>query len=87
MICIECGKEAELYNNLCADCFRAKKQFIDVPKIVDIRLCIHCGARERGKQWLDVESVESAIEASILDALKLDDEVENRNRSRYQGQT
>jgi nonsense-mediated mRNA decay protein 3 len=79
MICIECGKKAELYNNLCADCFRAKKQFIDVPNIVDVKLCNHCGARERGKQWLDVESIESAVEASLIDKIKLNDDVESSN--------
>ncbi len=77
MICIECGKEAELYDNLCEDCFKAKTQVITVPALIDLKLCIHCGARERGKQWLDMESLEEAVETTVLDNILLNDDIES----------
>lgn len=77
MICIECGKEAELYDNLCEECFKAKKELITVPSIVDLRLCNHCGARERGKQWLDTSTLEDAMEAAVGDSVVLNNEVES----------
>jgi nonsense-mediated mRNA decay protein 3 len=80
MICIECGKDTKLYHNLCEACFRSKKQFIKIPQVVDVKLCNHCGARERGKLWLDVESVEAAIEAAVSDKVQIDDDyVESSN--------
>jgi nonsense-mediated mRNA decay protein 3 len=76
MICIECGKNTKLYDNLCEDCFKSKKQLVEVPEIIDLKLCTHCGARERGKQWLDESSIDEAVENTVQDKIIIDNEVE-----------
>ncbi len=52
MFCVECGREGELYKGLCSDCFLKKNVFVTIPKIIDVNLCMHCGARRKGKGWV-----------------------------------
>lgn len=68
MFCVECGKEGELYQGLCVDCYMAKNVFITIPKHIDVEICANCGARKKGKGW--VFGGENPIEESIIENAK-----------------
>lgn len=52
MFCVECGKEDKLYESLCSECYLSKNAFVTIPKQIDVEVCVHCGARKRGKSWI-----------------------------------
>ena len=66
MFCVECGKEGELYQGLCVECYLAKNIFIKIPKNIDVEVCAHCGARKRGKSWISYEG-EDIIEKVVIE--------------------
>lgn len=66
MFCVECGKEGELYQGLCVECYLAKNVFIKIPKNIDVEVCAHCGARKRGKSWVSYEG-EDLIENVLIE--------------------
>lgn len=77
MFCVECGEEAgdRLVRGLCHECFRKKGGFSHVPPTVDFEVCVHCGARKRGEQWVMLhrgEPWENVIEQSVLDAIDVE---------------
>lgn len=69
--CVECGKEGKTYDSLCADCFDKKHKLVRIPDNVDITLCAHCGAHQRGANWAHVEKME-AIRHAIETAVEVD---------------
>ncbi len=69
MFCVECGKEGELYQGLCVECYLAKNVFIKVPKNIDVEVCAHCGARKRGKSWISYEG-EDIIKKVVIENAK-----------------
>lgn len=75
MFCVECGKEGEIYDGLCAECFLVKRQFIDLPKTLDIVVCSECFAVKMGKIWNDSLSLEKATQLSLENVLKKDRDV------------
>lgn len=50
MFCVECGKEGKVYNNLCEECFLKRTKVVEMPQIIDIKMCVHCGAWHK-KRW------------------------------------
>ncbi len=69
MFCVECGKEGELYQSLCVECFLGKNVFITIPKQIDTEVCAHCGAWRRGKSWVSYEG-EKLIEEIVIENAK-----------------
>lgn len=51
--CASCGKEAELLDNLCADCFFEQKE-AKVPRRVSIRYCTKCKSIWFGGTWIKI---------------------------------
>ncbi|MDI6707653.1 MAG: 60S ribosomal export protein NMD3 [Candidatus Thermoplasmatota archaeon] len=60
-LCIVCGKRAELYNNLCENCFRARTKLVIVPEIFNTVICAHCNSILLGKKWLKFENLSSGV--------------------------
>jgi nonsense-mediated mRNA decay protein 3 len=69
--CVECGKEGKTQDSLCVDCFDKKHKLVRVPENVDITLCAHCGAHQRGANWAPAEKLE-AIRYAIEGAIEVD---------------
>ncbi len=69
--CVECGKEGETHDSLCAACFDERHKLVRVPEHVDITLCAHCGAHQRGAKWAHVERPE-AIRHALEGAVEVD---------------
>ncbi len=69
--CVECGKEGETHDSLCAACFDERHKLVQVPEHVDITLCAHCGAHQRGAKWAHVERAE-AIRHALEGAVEVD---------------
>jgi nonsense-mediated mRNA decay protein 3 len=78
MFCVECGSEGELYKSLCRQCYLEKNRFITLPKTVDVVMCPHCGARQKGKGWTqsDSDNMELLVKDIIIENAKLHDDVE-----------
>jgi len=70
MFCVECGKEGETYDGLCASCHLARRHFVSLPEIVDVQVCGSCFAARIGKKWVDAISIEDAIRRSIVASLE-----------------
>lgn len=70
MFCVECGREVaegDLRESLCSTCFLDSRSFTVAPDVVDLHVCVHCGARREGEEdWVDedlpaVEAVQRAV--------------------------
>ncbi|UCE36895.1 MAG: hypothetical protein JSW00_15525 [Thermoplasmata archaeon] len=62
MFCVECGREGELYEGLCGECFLAKNVFVTIPENIDVEICVHCGARKKKKRWILADDEEFILE-------------------------
>lgn len=67
--CVECGKECELYEHLCEECFRKKKTFVKLPEIIDVPVCTYCNATSIGARWISSESVDAAVKKAIINSI------------------
>jgi nonsense-mediated mRNA decay protein 3 len=76
---VKCGKEEQLYENLCKDCFLEKATFFEVPKVIKTIICPHCLARAVGNHWEDSMDEETAIKNSVIDNIKMIKEIDNDN--------
>jgi nonsense-mediated mRNA decay protein 3 len=72
MFCVECGKEGETYDGLCAECHLARRRFVSLPEILDVQICGECFAVRLRKNWIDAFSVEKAVQMGIEDSLEKD---------------
>ncbi len=76
MFCVECGKEGELYKGLCRECFLSKNVFVTIPRNIDVEICGHCGARRKGKSWVQYDE-EDFIEDIVRENAVLHQDVED----------
>ncbi|HUW43160.1 MAG TPA: NMD3-related protein [Thermoplasmata archaeon] len=70
MFCVECGKEGETYDGLCAECHLARRRFVSLPEILDVQVCGECFAVRLGKKWIDALSIEKAVQMGLEDSLE-----------------
>lgn len=76
MFCVRCGKEGEVAEALCHECFLATATLVKVPPIVRVEVCTHCGARHRGGSWGDpLPDLRPAIEEEVRRGLEVDSRV------------
>ena len=69
MFCVECGKEGETYDGLCAECHLKRRRFVSLPEVLDVQVCGECFAVRIGKKWMDALSIEKAIQMGLEDVL------------------
>lgn len=74
MFCVRCGREAELREGLCPDCFLARRTLARLPEVVKVEVCALCGARQHrtGSWGPPVAPLERAIEEELRGLLELD---------------
>jgi nonsense-mediated mRNA decay protein 3 len=72
MFCVECGKEGETYDGLCAECHLARRRFVSLPEILDVQVCGECFAVRLRKNWIDALSIEKAVQMGLEDSLEKD---------------
>jgi len=81
MICVDCGADVEhLIGGSCPSCFTSKTPLLDVPEVIDLELCSHCGAKRVGSHWHDVppDAPEEWVrEEVVLQSLGVHAEVQN----------
>jgi nonsense-mediated mRNA decay protein 3 len=70
--CVECGKECELYEHLCEECFRKKKKFVRLPEIIDASICAYCNAASIGARWTPSESIDTSVKKIINNTISVD---------------
>jgi len=75
MFCVECGKEGETYDGLCAECHLRRRRFVSLPEVLDVQVCGECFAVRIGKKWIDALSIEKAVQMGLEDALVKDKSV------------
>lgn len=76
MFCVECGKEGEVYDNLCKDCFLKKQKLVEVPQYLDATVCSNCGAIQLANGWV-FSPMDKAIEDILGNKIKVSDKVES----------
>ncbi|MFA5771181.1 MAG: NMD3-related protein [Thermoplasmata archaeon] len=74
--CVECGKECELYEHLCEDCFRKKKTFVKLPEIIDAPVCTYCNAVNIGARWIMTDSTDASVKKVINDSVSVNKNAE-----------
>lgn len=76
MFCVRCGKEvgdATLVGGVCADCYLEENALVSLPETVNLNRCVHCGARQRGEQWVEMNtSLEAALSSEVREAVVAD---------------
>lgn len=61
--CVECGREAEVFEGLCATCLPTKRRFLRLPDVVTLVRCPHCGRYQMGGEWREVAPPEAVHDA------------------------
>jgi nonsense-mediated mRNA decay protein 3 len=79
MICIQCGKESKLYQNLCSECFASKNSFSSVPNYCDITICPTCNALLKSRQWISIDDFEDAVKTGTAECVEIDPTVKTSN--------
>jgi 60S ribosomal export protein NMD3 len=75
MFCVECGKEGETYDGLCAECHLSRRRFVSLPEVLDVQICGECFAVRLRKNWIDALSIEKAVQMGLEDSLEKDKSV------------
>ena len=71
MFCVECGREGEIIESLCSECFAKKHLRVSIPDHVDLVMCSHCSSVLAKKGWTDISSVREAAELVFGESLSL----------------
>jgi len=71
LFCVECGREGELIDALCKECYSKRFARAVLPDHVDVTLCAHCSAMQTDKGWRDVGSIKEAAQEAIEAALEV----------------
>lgn len=71
MFCVECGREGEVYDGLCAACFLERNRFTRMPTKIDLRQCAHCLEFMIGGGWRPFDSLEEAAIRAALDGIEV----------------
>lgn len=62
--CVECGRETDTVEGMCAEDFRRKHVLVRAPAAIDLPRCAHCGRLQVGGRWID-----AALEDVLLDVI------------------
>ncbi|MEM4256450.1 MAG: NMD3-related protein, partial [Thermoplasmata archaeon] len=65
MKCIVCGKNEAKINGLCEECFLNSRNYVKVPKNVEIVKCPRCDGIKIGNTWHYGTNVDNAIMESL----------------------
>ena len=75
--CVECGKEAEIYQNgVCLNCYVKTHKFSTGPDIIDIINCPHCGSYKYKNKWTS-ESFNNILIRHIKHFFKISEKLKN----------
>jgi nonsense-mediated mRNA decay protein 3 len=64
MFCVECGRDGEVFEALCAQCFLDRKKLVELPEVLDVTLCSSCANTLVGKKWAK-EELDAVIDQLI----------------------
>lgn len=62
--CVECGTEGPVYEGLCADCLPQKRTLVDLPAVLELERCVHCGRFHVPRGWAEVD-LGSALQQTV----------------------
>ncbi|MFQ6012781.1 MAG: NMD3-related protein [Thermoplasmata archaeon] len=74
--CVECGKEGPVYEGLCADCLPRKRTLVEVPAVLELEQCAHCGRFHLPRGWDQVD-LEEALQRTVERAAEIPRDVRN----------
>jgi nonsense-mediated mRNA decay protein 3 len=72
MFCVRCGKEGQVYEALCVECFLENHRFTKLPGHVNLFRCAHCKDYLMGSKWVKFQTVEGAVRAAAERALEVE---------------
>ena len=77
MFCVECGSEPdELYEGLCAECFKEKSLTVEIEERIDIEICPVCGSIRKKNNWIERPDREAIMLKKIDEYISVAYEVE-----------
>ncbi|MFQ5907364.1 MAG: NMD3-related protein [Thermoplasmata archaeon] len=68
--CVECGTEGPVYEGLCANCLPQKRTLVDLPQVLELQRCVHCGRFHVPRGWEEAD-LEEALQRTIEKAAKV----------------
>lgn len=71
MFCVECGREGDLIEALCPECYVKKHLKVSVPEHVDLVMCSHCSSVLSKKGWTDVSSMREAAGVAVEESISV----------------
>jgi nonsense-mediated mRNA decay protein 3 len=63
--CVKCGKEGEVIDFVCAECFMQNKRFTTIADHVNLFQCVHCSDFQINNKWHNYKVENAAQEAAI----------------------
>ena len=63
--CVKCGKEGEVIESVCAECFMKNKRFTTIADHVNLFQCVHCSDFQVNNKWHGYKVEIAAQEAAI----------------------
>lgn len=70
MFCVECGKDGETFEAICAQCFFDRKKLVELPEVLDVTLCASCSNVLSGKKWT-VQELDDVIDGLLSSSMWL----------------
>jgi nonsense-mediated mRNA decay protein 3 len=65
MLCVECGKNKEAINGVCAECFLKGKQIVTLPHHADLERCTNCEEFFAGGKWVAAETRDAVEDCAV----------------------
>ncbi|MFQ5553337.1 MAG: NMD3-related protein [Thermoplasmata archaeon] len=62
--CVECGTEGPVYEGLCANCLPQKRTLVEVPLVLTLERCVHCGRFHLPRGWAEAE-LDEALKRTV----------------------
>jgi nonsense-mediated mRNA decay protein 3 len=59
--CVECGTEGPVYEGLCANCLPEKRTLVELPSVLELERCVHCGRFHVPRGWEDADLGEALL--------------------------
>ncbi|MFQ5918984.1 MAG: NMD3-related protein [Thermoplasmata archaeon] len=59
--CVECGTEGPVYEGLCADCLPTKRTLVELPSVLELERCVHCGRFHVPRGWEETDLSEALL--------------------------
>ncbi len=72
--CVECGTEGPVHEALCATCLPQRRSLVDLPQVLELERCVHCGRLHVPRGWSETD-LEDALRQTVAKAATISRDV------------